>query len=86
MATMDSAGEDPGYKRLFELEAEYRAPRVADKLHAIVSFSHLFDDFPNPSIINSGFLKLADYFASRYLPFPIIFQIRKTTRQSHHSP
>ncbi|KAF9929258.1 hypothetical protein FBU30_001740 [Linnemannia zychae] len=55
--------EDPGYKRLFELETEYRAPRVADRLHAIVSFSYLFDDFPNPTIINSGFLKLADYFS-----------------------
>ncbi|OAQ29494.1 hypothetical protein K457DRAFT_39046, partial [Linnemannia elongata AG-77] len=32
------------------------------RLHAIVSFSYLFDDFPNPTIINSGFLKLADYF------------------------
>ncbi|KAK3848558.1 MAG: hypothetical protein J3R72DRAFT_3649 [Linnemannia gamsii] len=60
-ATQES--EDPGYKRLFELETEYRAPRVADRLHAIVSFSYLFDDFPNPAIINSGFLKLADYFA-----------------------
>ncbi|KAF8948257.1 Integrator complex subunit 7 [Haplosporangium gracile] len=59
-ATQDS--EDPGYKRLFELETEYRAQRVSDRLHAIVSFSYLFDDFPNPTIINSGFLKLADYF------------------------
>jgi hypothetical protein len=63
-ATQDN--EDPGYKRLFELETEYRAQRVSDRLHAIASFSYLFDDFPNPTIINSGFLKLADYFQSRY--------------------
>jgi hypothetical protein len=63
---LSQENEDPGYKRLFELETEYRAPRVADRLHAIVSFSYLFDDFPNPTIINSGFLKLADYFAGRY--------------------
>ncbi|KAG0318315.1 Integrator complex subunit 7 [Linnemannia gamsii] len=61
-ATQDN--EDPGYKRLFELETEYRAQRVSDRLHAIASFSYLFDDFPNPTIINSGFLKLADYFQS----------------------
>lgn len=66
-ATQDS--EDPGYKRLFELETEYRAQRVSDRLHAIVSFSYLFDDFPNPTIINSGFLKLADYFQNRYMIF-----------------
>ncbi|KAF9163949.1 Integrator complex subunit 7 [Actinomortierella ambigua] len=54
--------DEAGFKRLVVLESEYRTHRPADQLHAIASFPQLFEEFPNPVIINSAFLKLADYF------------------------
>ncbi|KAF9968892.1 Integrator complex subunit 7 [Actinomortierella ambigua] len=54
--------DEAGFKRLVVLESEYRTQRPADQLHAIASFPQLFEEFPNPVIINSAFLKLADYF------------------------
>ncbi|KAF9092984.1 hypothetical protein BGX23_003764 [Mortierella sp. AD031] len=69
------SGDDPGIQRLFMLETEYRSPRAADQLHAIASFTHLFDDFPSPLIISAGFLKLADYFRSNNTQRHAILQV-----------
>ncbi|KAF9347984.1 Integrator complex subunit 7 [Mortierella sp. AD094] len=57
-----NASDEAGFKRLVELETEYRTQRSPDQLYAIASFPHLFDEFPYPVIINAGILKLADYF------------------------
>ncbi|KAF9433780.1 Integrator complex subunit 7 [Entomortierella beljakovae] len=63
MAPLKSnATDEAGFKRLVELETEYRTQRSPDQLYAIASFPHLFDEFPYPVIINAGILKLADYF------------------------
>ncbi|KAG0206961.1 hypothetical protein BGX28_001710 [Mortierella sp. GBA30] len=53
---------EAGFKRLVELESAYRTQRPSDQLHAIASYPHLFDEFPDPVIINTVILKLADYF------------------------
>ncbi|KAF9555797.1 D-tyrosyl-tRNA(Tyr) deacylase [Mortierella alpina] len=57
-----SASAEAGFKRLVELESAYRTQRPSDQLHAIASYPHLFDEFPDPVIINTVILKLADYF------------------------
>ncbi|KAG0233601.1 hypothetical protein BGW42_007350 [Actinomortierella wolfii] len=59
---VSASSDEAGFKRLVVLESEYRTHRPADQLHAIASFPQLFEEFPNPVIINSAFLKLADYF------------------------
>ncbi|KAI1299682.1 hypothetical protein EDD11_006444 [Mortierella claussenii] len=69
MAPMRSshASDEAGFKRLVELETEYRTQRAPDQLYAIASFPRLFDEFPYPVIINAGILKLADYFRQRVI-------------------
>jgi len=57
--------DEAGFKRLVELEAEYRTQRSAEQLHAIASFPRLFDDFPYPVLISAAILKLADYYRQR---------------------
>ncbi|KAG0346671.1 Integrator complex subunit 7 [Podila humilis] len=61
-STRSGAMSDEGFQRLMEIETKYRTHRSADQLHAIASFSRLFDDFPGSVIINAGILKLADYY------------------------
>ncbi|KAF9953910.1 hypothetical protein BGZ72_005068 [Mortierella alpina] len=58
----NNASAEAGFKRLVELESAYRTQRPSDQLHAIASYPHLFDEFPDPVIINTVILKLADYF------------------------
>ncbi|KAG0043051.1 Integrator complex subunit 7 [Gryganskiella cystojenkinii] len=58
----NKATDEAGFKRLVELEAEYRTQRSAEQLHAIASFPRLFDDFPYPVLISAAILKLADYY------------------------
>lgn len=65
MTTTKNNASDEGFKRLSELETEYRTQRLADQLHAIASYPHLFDEFPYPVLINSAILKIADYFRNR---------------------
>jgi integrator complex subunit 7 len=65
MTSVKSQTSDEGFKRLLELETEYRTQRLADQLHAIASYPHLFDEFPYPVLINSAILKIADYFRNR---------------------
>ncbi|KAF9963252.1 hypothetical protein BGZ65_004910 [Modicella reniformis] len=66
-ATVRGNASDEGFRRLLELETEYRTQRLADQLHAIASYPHLFDEFPYPVLINSAILKIADYFRNSVL-------------------
>ncbi|KAF9283003.1 D-tyrosyl-tRNA(Tyr) deacylase [Mortierella alpina] len=66
-AIKSSASAEAGFKRLVELESAYRTQRPSDQLHAIASYPHLFDEFPDPVIINTVILKLADYFRASVL-------------------
>ncbi|KAG0305610.1 hypothetical protein BGZ98_003862 [Dissophora globulifera] len=54
MAPRIGGSDEAGFKRLVELETEYRTQRSADQLHAIASFPHLFDECPYPVIINAA--------------------------------
>ncbi|KAG0239906.1 Integrator complex subunit 7 [Mortierella sp. GBA43] len=83
MAILKGSASDEGFKRLSELETEYRTQRLADQLHAIASYPHLFDEFPYPVLINSAILKIADYFrnSNNILRYTIL-QVFKKSR--HH--
>ncbi|KAI8601928.1 hypothetical protein EDD21DRAFT_304425 [Dissophora ornata] len=77
-----NAPDEAGFKRLVELETEYRTQRTADQLHAIASFTHLFDECPYPVIINAAVLKLADYFRnSNNIQRHAILQVFKKSHQ-----
>ncbi|KAF9363024.1 Integrator complex subunit 7 [Mortierella sp. NVP85] len=83
MTSVKSQTSDEGFKRLLELETEYRTQRLADQLHAIASYPHLFDEFPYPVLINSAILKIADYFRnSNNIQRCSILQVFKKSR--HH--
>ncbi|KAF9585576.1 Integrator complex subunit 7 [Lunasporangiospora selenospora] len=78
-----AASDEAGFKRLVELETEYRTQRAADQLRAIASFPRLFDEFPFPVIINAAVLKLADYFRnSNNIQRHAILQVFKSSQ--HH--
>ncbi|CAO3574685.1 unnamed protein product [Mortierella alpina] len=76
-----SASAEAGFKRLVELESAYRTQRPSDQLHAIASYPHLFDEYPDPVIINTVILKLADYFrASNNIQRHAILQVFKKSQ------
>ncbi|KAG9325619.1 hypothetical protein KVV02_000644 [Mortierella alpina] len=77
----NSASAEAGFRRLVELESAYRTQRPSDQLHAIASYPHLFDEYPDPVIINTVILKLADYFrASNNIQRHAILQVFKKSQ------
>ncbi|KAF9897621.1 Integrator complex subunit 7, partial [Lobosporangium transversale] len=76
-----SASDEAGFKRLVELEAEYRTQRPPDQLYAIASFPRLFDEFPYPVIINAGILKLADYFRQSQTHLKKVINVEETIKR-----
>ncbi|KAK9721730.1 hypothetical protein K7432_003197 [Basidiobolus ranarum] len=76
----DSA--DQAFKKLIELDSKFRSQRLGTQLQAISLFPQLFDEHPFPVIINSGVLKLADFFRNSHNS--VRFFIVKVFRKSEH--
>lgn len=47
---------------LTELDKGLRSTKIGEQCEAIVRFPKLFEKYPFPILINSSFLKLADFF------------------------
>lgn len=52
---------------LMELDKGLRSAKIGDQCEAIVRFPKLFEKYPFPILINSSFLKLAEFFRYGYL-------------------
>lgn len=52
------------YFFLFSLFSGIRSPNIGEQCEAIVRFPKLFEKYPFPIVINSNFLKLAEFFRS----------------------
>ncbi|ORX91810.1 hypothetical protein K493DRAFT_48154 [Basidiobolus meristosporus CBS 931.73] len=76
----DSA--DQAFKKLIDLDSKFRSQRLGTQLQAISLFPQLFDEHPFPVIINSGVLKLADFFRNSHNS--VRFFIVKVFRKSEH--
>lgn len=47
---------------LMELDKGLRSAKIGEQCEAIVRFPKLFEKYPFPILINSSFLKLAEFF------------------------
>lgn len=60
-ASSDNTDQDSN-ALLTELDKGLRSPKIGEQCEAIVRFPKLFEKYPFPILINSSFLKLAEFF------------------------
>lgn len=61
MNSSDNTDQDAN-ALLTELDKGLRSPKIGEQCEAIVRFPKLFEKYPFPILINSSFLKLAEFF------------------------
>lgn len=66
---------------LMELDKGLRSAKIGDQCEAIVRFPKLFEKYPFPILINSSFLKLAEFFRYGYF-----MEKNKQTKQKYIFP
>ncbi|KAG5461002.1 MAG: hypothetical protein BJ554DRAFT_6879 [Olpidium bornovanus] len=77
-----------GLVKLATLEAAYRSGEPGLQLQAVELFGQLFEEQPFPTVINAGFLKLADWFRTTQQlgPLPHLPRFRAISRPPAKAP